>query len=335
MAIGRHGGARHRQRHGGGPPYAYAGLVILALVIVIGVAAVLLSAHVTNITSAQTLNVTNTGVVFRMAGVEYVAFLHGTAGATAYVYITRTPVFVNQVLRVELPEGTTVHVNYGTANADMALTLKSIGASAYVQMVPVDPGLGIAPDSEYITSLPPTSLEGSPPSGTTTIKINANGSNTTTIKTTVTAATTVPSVVAQVTTYLKATEYYPLMLNYSIAYAKTLKCGLSQYDADYISQYGVAPAGPTTYQNVSSVTPYNMSLSVAQYSGALYTATYSTTAKASVGTGPALVVTINSSDGSISSVKYEGVFSGLGYTQLYNAYATMAGIGDSCEAYFG
>jgi hypothetical protein len=134
---------------------------------------------------------------------------------------------------------------------------------------------------------------------------------------------------------LEATEYYPLMLNYSDAYAKTLQCSASQYDADYISQYGAAPSGPTTYQNVSVMTPYNMSLAITQSSGSLYAATYSVKAKSSTSSGAVLSVTINVTSGAIISTKLEGAFSSLDYTQLYNAYAKMKSVGDSCEAFFG
>ncbi len=331
MAIKRH---KHFARDGERASRSYlgAGLGMLAIVVIIGIAAVMLSNNVLNITSAQTLNITNGGVVFRMAGSEYVAFLHGTSGSTAYVYITKTPVFVNQVLNVTLQNGITVHVNYGTSNANMALTLKSIGASAYVQIVPVSSSVGIAPDAGYIKVLPPTSLGGQP----ATVKINVNNT-TDTIKatTSVTAVTTVPTVTSQVMQKLETTEYYPLMLNYSDAYAKTLQCSASQYDADYISQYGVAPSGATTYQNVSVMTPYNMSLAISQSSGDLYTATYSTKAKTSVGSGTVLTITINSTSGAVISTKFEGAFSSLDYTQLYNAYAKMKSVGDSCEAFFG
>ncbi len=322
---------RHHSRKGTriSDPYLRIGIVVLVLAAVIGVAASALSSGVPNITDATTLNITSSGTVFRMAGTEYVAFLHGMSGATAYIYITKTPVFISQVLNVTLTEGTTVHVNYGASSANMALTLKSVGTSAYVQIVPISASIGMAPDSAYIRALPPASLEGK----ATTIKINVNNATSTTTVSAI--VTTVPSATSQVMQELQATEYYPLMLNYSNAYAKTLQCTQSMYDADYISQYGTVPTGPSTYQNSTAAAPYNMSLSIAQSSGDIYTATYTTKAKESVGSGPALVITINSTSGAISGTKYEGVFSGLNYTQLYNAYAKMASVGDACESYFG
>jgi hypothetical protein len=218
----------------------------------------------------------------------------------------------------------------------VGLELKGFNnSSALVNVAPISAGLGISPDSSKIRVMP-NFLTLSGGGATTTIQ-----GGTTTIATTSTTTSTSTSTIRQlsiqekVTGVLQKSLYYPLMLNYTILYANTVNCTSTLYNSAYIQHNAHAPSGQSTYQNISSIIPYGLSLNITGSSNR-YTASYITKSRSSIYNGiPALVIGVNLTSNTITSTQItsSGIFSGASYNSLLSGYRQAVLIGNACGIY--
>lgn len=317
-------------------------LVIVALVIVVGAAlayVLLNSGSVRTISAATTLNVTRSATVLRVGNITYAVALAGIApsNSAAYVYLDRLPSFMNSLLNVTLYPNVETKVNAGTASADIALQLTSMGSGAVTLLVtPISTSLAIAPDSQYISTVN-TKLNSAQPK-TTSIVVGSNTSVTVTTVQSTSSTTTVSSSTnttkSMVLATLQKSLYYPLMLNYSTIYANTLNCNSTLYNATYKRIKGATPSGMNAFANVSSFVPYALYNSISSAgSGNYYVIYYTKTRDASFNGIAALTLEINASAEILQHTSLSGIFQGSNYTALLNGYRTAEVIGGACAAY--
>jgi hypothetical protein len=335
---------RNGAKHGRG--WVVAGIVVV-VIIAIAAWAVLGSGNGINIGGATKLELTSSPKAIVVDGHQYMVYVASASSQlkSATLYVKSVPVFAGQSYSVTLVLGNSTHVNLDSTYSDLNLVLDSInGTNVVVTATPVDPSLGISPNSQYIQQLP-QSLLGVPavPSSvqpTTTIAAHSNSSSAITTTVTSTAATTTIAGPAQNQTYtsiissLKASVYYGLMQNYSKAYALgNSSCNYEQYNTAFSQNNGGAiPLGPNTYSNVTAVVPYNVTMLITSTGHGNYDITYYTKSHSSVTTGQALVLGLNLSSLNIISAQYSGVFAGQTTAELTAGYAAIAAKG-ACGAY--
>lgn len=322
--------------------------LVVAAVIIIAVALsyVLLSANSTiTINTATTLNITKSASILRIGDGTYaIALVRTTPNHNAaYVYLNRLPAFMNPLLNVTLYPGQATKINSSTSSANIELQLTSASNSAATLVItPISANLNLLPDSAYIATVR-TALQSITPSSsnsvTTTIPPrNTNNTGTTVTSVPTTVSTTIASGTnttrAKITATLQKSIYYPLMLNYSTIYAKTLNCTPALYNTTYAHANGVAPSGYSTFQNISQMVPYAIYNSTSSAGSGLYSVVYYTRTRASTFNNvAALTIEINASAESLHGATFSGIFLGSNYTTLLNGYRNMATIGNACEAY--
>ncbi|ASI13442.1 membrane protein [Candidatus Mancarchaeum acidiphilum] len=132
--------------------YGIAILVVLIIIIVIAVAAY----YNTGVYKGNvTLSIgTSKGIVYSINNSEYSIYLYSTNSKsnTADVYITKSPIFINKPIEVNLPVGTLVHINTSGKYANLIIKMTSVSSdNATLNIYPVSPSLGISPDYSHIT----------------------------------------------------------------------------------------------------------------------------------------------------------------------------------------
>lgn len=326
-----------KHRHGTGHLKVPWLLILVAAVVVIIAAAVALSLanSVQNIGNGGNLTLGASGTAFVMGGNEYVAYAVPKSNDSAYVYIAMKPVLANPLLNVAISSGALTHVNYDSAYSNVGMQLEGVhNGSAEVHFVSIDTSLAIAPDSSSIRYVNAFSGNLSTPKATNLTKVHINTTSTIPVSSSITTTT-----IVQQNNYEKALAalekdaFYSLMDNYSKLYANSVNCTPDLYNSTYSKYYGYPPAGQFTYQNMSVLVPYNMSLKLEDVSGALYSAVYTTKGKSAIATGTALTVYINSTSESIINSTLSGVFSGLNQSMLYSGYISAEHVGGACGIY--
>jgi len=318
------------------------GIAILSIIIIaIAVEAIsgFNSGRVLVINSPRIVNITRLGIAVQLNNSVYlVSFVGGFGSGTAYIILTKLPVFLNPALNITLNQNSTTHVSYDSQYAIVGFELKGFSnRSALVSVVPVSAGLNIPPDSGKIRVVPNFLVFGSSAGGSSTI------TGTTTIATTVTTTTSSTStstirqlsIQEKVMGVLQKSLYYPLMLNYTTLYANTANCTSTLYNTTYILHNLHAPSGQSTYQNISSIIPYRLSLNITGSSNR-YTASYITKSRSSIYNSiPALVIGVNLTSNTITSTQItsSGIFYGASYNSLLSGYRQAVLIGNACGIY--
>ncbi len=290
--------------------------VVVGLFITVGSGAI-------SVSGPTTLTISNTPAVVRVSGVQYIVLLHGSAPASnvAYVYIGRSPVYINPILNVTLILYNSTNVNAGMHSyADMQIKLNSLtNSSASITITPLQSYLNEQPSSGRIHVI---SQQVVPSSNTTTSVARQTTAATTTVQ-----ATTPEE---RIVNYLKNNEWYGLMQNYTTAYANTANCTQTIYNNDYAKQYSRLPSGPATYANVTAQAPYRMSFSVTSVGSGNYNATWSTLSNSSLSSGPVLILKVNLTTGNILNTTIEGIFKDLSYTSLQGSMTQAQAFGNAC-----
>ncbi len=132
--------------------YGIAILIILIIIVAIAVAAYSnRGVYKGNVTLSIAVS---KGVVYSLNNSEYSVYLYNTDSKsnTAVVYITKSPIFINKPIEVNLPVGTLVHINTSGKYANLIIKMTSISSNnATLNIYPVSPSLGISPDYSYIS----------------------------------------------------------------------------------------------------------------------------------------------------------------------------------------
>ena len=307
-------------------------VAIVIIAVVVALALALTGGGARTVSGPTTLNITKSPVVLRMGGSQYVFKLGSAspASGTAFLYIEEVPVFVNPILNVTLLLHDSTKVNAGTQYANMQIQLDSTGdGSVSVTVTPLQPYLQEQPDYSRIKTI------------SVVLGVAANATTTTTVKattTTTTAGTTTTinqtaANEARILNYSKNDVYYPLMVNYTVAYANSRNCSAPLYNSSYLTYYSHPPIGTGTYQNVSTIVPYSMSSSVSYASRGDYSVVYSTQSRMPVTSGSALTISVNLSSGTILSSSLSGVFAGLNYSAMEGGLMAAARVGNACGIY--
>lgn len=306
----------------------YMGIGIIVIV-AIALAVVLLAfgTGAVGVSGPTTLSITSTPAVIKIGGTQYVLSLHSSSPASgaAYLYIGRSPVFINPTLGVMLVLGNYTRISgNGSTYANMEIKLNSVTNSiASITITPLQAYLAEPPDYSRISVI--GHVAGSNQSASTTAVTVAS---TTTVATTTInqTATTYQRVLG----YLKINEWYGLMANETTQFANSRNCTPTLYNSSYRKANNAAPVVPLDYWNVSVITPYAVTLNITNIGKGNYAATYSTKSATPYTTGPVLILVINASNGDVLNVNQTGAFKGLTYSQIQGISLQAASIGNAC-----
>lgn len=299
----------------------------MMVAIIVVVTALSITGGALAISGPTQLTLTHNPSVVKVGNYQYTLYLHGDQpkSGIAYIYIGRSPVFINPILNVTVILYNYTKVNAGTQYANMEIRLDSVSnSSAQITITPLQAYLAAAPDSSRIVVISAPALNLIAPNTTTISQGPAPTTATTTI-----AQSQNPQ--QKVLSYLMESEYYGLMLNYSHYYSNTVNCTGTLYNNSYFSYYHAHPSGPATYQNVTLVTPYALNLSISSSMGGNYNATYSTKSYSSISTGVALNIVINFTTGKILNTTYKGAFKDQDYSTLSQGLLGAEQIGNACS----
>jgi hypothetical protein len=316
-----------------------------AAILIIVVAAIALYAffvlqvNQTVVSSPTIINITQQGGVYSINSNQYFISLSKVSLTNDNVYITinKLPVFINPLLNISLTLNNITKINVGTNYSNIGIQLLSISpTSAEIKVSPLFPSLQIAPDSGKISTIRTTlsnSTAGAQQSGSTAVQTTQTTTISATTATTTAATTTIAAneTAQKISTALKHSNVYGLMLNFSIMYSNTTKCTPPIYNTSYVKQFGHLPNGPNSYANITSYVPYNLSSNITYSGNGNYNMVYRTkTANQFFNNVVALRMNINVSSQTVTSTNFTGAFEGLNYQQLAVNYATAQNIGGPC-----
>jgi hypothetical protein len=306
-------------------------VIVLALYYV-----VFLTVSQTVVKTPAVANITRTGTIFSVDSQQYLISLAGVSQSNgkAYIHVSRLPIFVNPLLNVTLTLNNITKINAGTTYANMGIELQSMGGNSItVKVSPLFTSLQIAPDSQNIRSVNPYLYN----SGQPAIQTSAyNSGNTTTvsISSTTTSTTTTAAPIdmtgANINATLKSDYMYSLLLNFSTLYANTSRCTPSLYSSLYQSVYHSAPTGPNTYDNVSTLVPYNISISIGGAGNGNYNVAFITKAVQSFYNNKVAATIVVNPDSKLvvsENISSTGIFAGQSITQIGQDYIRAASEG--------
>lgn len=310
--------------------------IIIAIIIIVIIyfaltSFVFNSIHQLNVQESFTLNKNNTIFYsFPDNSTTYAIFLKNVSSSSATFYVSGLPILTKPVVVVTLLAGGSANVSSKAGSvADIHLSLSSsTGSQATFSMTPLLQGLNIRVNGNLYV-LNPSSL-----SGNVSVTTIATTISTTTVGSTSTL-TTIINVTPnhQVLSGVNATPIGKLMSKYKALYMKDTQCTPSVYNSTYLSQFGSLPPAPSSYVNVSELTPTNLDMSVSNVATNIYNITYSSVSPSSLTTGAALVVEYSLASNSIIAQKFKGIFLGQNYTQLNSSYNFQGGFNNNCGAY--
>ena len=131
----------------------------------------------------------------------------------------------------------------------------------------------------------------------------------------------------------KTSKYYAVMQNYSALYANAAQnCTGALYNSSFLNYYNTGPSGASSYAKIINNSPSGIALNITN-SGSLFYFTYNSVSSNPHISGKILTLNVNVSSGSISNFTFSGIFIGNNYTQIYNNYLKIIGVGGSCSIY--
>ena len=310
--------ARHA---GGGRKKAVAAA---AAILIIALAAYyLVGQGVPQITQTQLIYIpANQTSYFSVSGYTVAMRLQSSASSGVTLYTSRVPVLLGPISAVSLTSGSSASVSSaGSAISDINVKLESSSSSgASIDVTPLPAALSVAPSSS-VSVLNPAALGGS----------NANTSAITLATTTVqnTAATQEQ----QALSIANTSSTGLLMKKYKALYDSDTACSASVYATTYSLYYGLVPAVPNDFANVSAFTPTDLTVSVSPVSGSRYNVTYSAVSHSQYTSGPAVILTVDTSSSSVVATKFTGLYTGLGYATINSTYLFQSGVANkACGA---
>ena len=318
--------ARHA---GGGRKKAVAAA---AAILIIALAAYyLVGQGVPQITQTQLIYIpANQTSYFSVSGYTVAMRLQSSASSGVTLYTSRVPVLLGPISAVSLTSGSSASVSSaGSAISDINVKLESSSSSgASIDVTPLPAALSVAPSSS-VSVLNPAALGGS----------NANTSaitRATTVSTT-SATTTVQNTAAtqeqQALSIANTSSTGLLMKKYKALYDSDTACSASVYATTYSLYYGLVPAVPNDFANVSAFTPTDLTVSVSPVSGSRYNVTYSAVSHSQYTSGPAVILTVDTSSSSVVATKFTGLYTGLGYATINSTYLFQSGVANkACGA---
>lgn len=321
-------GARHAGR-------GRARLLAAAIVVIMVVLAVYysLGQGVPQVTQTQSFYLqSNQTSYFNIFGYLVAMKIVSSNNYSTAMYVSRVPILVGPVSSFSLTPGASVSVSSaGSQTADMNIKLISSGTKgATITITPLTASLSIA-TSNSISVLNPAALSAAGANA------NAMAVLTTTVAVT-SATTTITSAPAtssqQALSIANSSATGTLMKKFKALYNSDSACSASMYSATYSLYYSALPTVPNDYANVSVLTPTDITVNASLISGSQYRVTYSTVSSSPYTTGPAAVLTVNTSSSSVSGVAFAGVFNRLSYATINSTYAFQSGVSNkACGAF--
>ncbi len=328
--------------------------VALALIILYVLAATFLFNSVYTVSSTTKVALAaNSSMIIALPNdpAQYALFVRSVSSSSAVVYISKYPILQSGVEYVTLGQGGSVNVSltspsYASVNIRLANTTDY---KASLVLTYLSQSLGIRQSSSV---MPLTSFQQSQQqsSGTqtnststqtnsTNLQSNASGSSTSTSSSSGSNSTNTSSSNNQAQIYasvMKAannTAIGALMIAQKALYNQIKSCTPQQYNTTYTSVKGKAPKDAFTFQNMSSVTPTDITWNVSTLTaGSLYSVLYKTVSPNSHFSGAALNLEMEYPSNYINSQTFEGAYYGLNYTTLNKSYAYQKSIGNACGA---
>lgn len=327
---------QHAQKKGGGGKLLAIAVVIIVVIAVASYFLFFLNVNQVVISSPTTVNITQAGNLYSINSNQYYISLSKVSitTGTVYIHITKFPIFVNPLFNVTLTLNNITKLNLGTNYSNLGIQLESISANnVTVKISPLFTSLQIAPSSSDIRVVQTSLFGGSSGSIQQTTVVSTVVSTSATTTGTSTAGTTAPTTTiaktnqteAAILAALQKDSYYALMLNFSKLYANTSNCNMNLYDNLYVKENGHLPSGPSSYENVSPFTPYNLSSTTTLSSGGTYNVSYVGKTVA-LGNLPAVTINVNPTTGAtedtIAPASSSGIFADLTLAQIQSNYAT-------------
>ncbi len=314
--------------------YAIVGIIIIAALVYIAIpkSSVPTFAQLTNVT----MSLTGTKS-FMLPGDSnvYVFYLKAVGSNSSVLYVARQPMLSNPIMAVSLQLGKPAKIStYNGTSANLEITLLSTGSnSAKFAVLPVSTSLGIGTSGVFYFIQPSMLLNSVIYQNTTNVTIvtTSISSTTTSVTTTASSGNTIPT--AQIMQEINNSVFGILMNNYDTLYKKDIVCNQSVYNATFIKFESTKPEGPSDFHNASLNTPTALSSSISYLGGKKYLIIYNSTSPSKRTTGPALMITLNFTSGTVTNSSFTGVYLGLNYSQVYDAYNFQASINNFCGAY--
>ena len=324
------------------------GRFIIPAIIIIALAVIILLSMggVTSITQTQTLSLKQgSAIQLKVYSSVFSLYLNNVSSSSAGVLISQSPVLSSTIISFMLNSNSSLNISTsGNRNADLQIKLITSNSTyAKLQLTPVPSGL-IIPVSYGIGSSQPSSLsQGSSSNQVTTVQttIPQSSSQSTSVSTSLTtgASTTVtttsPSQNIPQSIVNDASNSYigKLTFNLNVLYAQESQCSESLYNQTLMTDTGQKPTGPFSYANVTLNTPTLITQVIIGPINSNYVVNYTSKSNIKQYSGTAITLLLNASTGTISNIKFLGIFQGANYTDLENSYNFQSGIGNACAAY--
>ncbi len=338
-----------KPKHKGFSRNKNAGRFIIPAIIIIALAVIILLSMggVTSITQSQTVSLKQgSAIQLKVYSSIFSLYLNNVSSSSAGVLISQSPVLSSTIVSFMLNSNSTLNIStFGNRNADLQLRLITSNSTyAKLQLTPVPSGLTI-PVSYGIGSSQPSSLsQGSSSNQVTTAQttVPQSSSQSTSVSTSLTTGastsittTTSPNQNIPQSIVNDASNSYigKLASNLNILYAQESQCTESLYNQTLMADTNQKPTGPFSYANVTLNTPSMITQVIIGPINSNYIVNYTSKASIKQYTGTAITLLLNGSTGTISNIKFLGIFQGANYTDLENSYNFQSGIGNACAAY--
>ncbi|MCL5427587.1 MAG: hypothetical protein M1321_00165 [Candidatus Marsarchaeota archaeon] len=335
-------GARSHGLHGRRRGHLTSRNVAIAAVLVIlfaGIAFLALSSGgaISASGNSQRIGVGSTLRFYLSNGSVFSVFLSNSSNVAATLYMSPYPILTNPITRINGAEGQAFNISTsGSQTADINLNIVSSNSSAAViKLTQLPSGLNIKSSSLAVVVVPgPLPSSGqqqyiattSTASTATTTVSSANELQSTT---TVAQSSNIPQSIINLA---EASNEGVLMKNLSALYAQEPECTEAVYNQTVRAFLHSSPTGPESYANVTAETPTSTNTTITLLPSGLYQVNYSVTVPEKRLSGTVISMEMDSS-GNTDSVKFLGIFQGLNYTAVENAYKAQSAIGNACAAY--
>lgn len=323
-------------------------MIVVAIIIIAVAVVVLLSlGGVNRISQSQTFIIKQgSSLQFTLPSYQstFSIYLNNVTTSVAGILVSQSPVLSGTIVSFSIYNGSTLNISTeGLSQANLQVKLLSSNSTyAKLELTPVPSGLTIQTSNYVLTSQPASIPQNSLSNAQSTIITTTATTVQTTTQTTTkssnssqqitTPTTTTSSISQSVITEVGNTYIGTLVSNLNALYSELSQCTPSLYNQTLISQAHQQPVGPLSYANSSEVTPTSISSTIKGPFSYGYSVNYTSVSKSKLTSGLAISMDLNATSGTISNIKFSGIFEGQNYTDIENSYNFQSGIGNACAA---
>ncbi|MCL5434078.1 MAG: hypothetical protein M1538_03870 [Candidatus Marsarchaeota archaeon] len=314
------------------------GIIIIIFLVIIFVAYSIISLYINyvniiSINQSTPITLTTTPTIISLNGNEYSLKLLSYSNITtqAVLAITKLPIFVNPTMLIQIPFNNFTDVNLSSKYSTLRIKLSNVSNNHFVvDLIPIPSSLLETPTVQRILFVNNTvpNFGTAPITAIKPISITTNKTTTNkNITSTSNSSSTQTSNFDKAENLLKVSTYYPIMVNYTKMYANESNCTATKYNNTYYNLEGIFPNGTDTYQNITAITPYKLTLNITNSTPSLYDAVYTAYSHSSISNGIALIITMNVISDDIISSTTENAFLSTNSISLESAYMRENRIG--------